>query len=65
MSKQKKMSAERRREIKRMRREHQRKLKRKLGHIVEQVRIGNYQGVKSSPLLWANTELVNRMLKDK
>ena len=59
---QKKMNAERRREIKRMRREHQRKLKRKLWHIVEQIRIGNYKGVKSSPLLRANLGLVRKMM---
>lgn len=61
----KKMQANRRRVSKRMRREHQRKLKRKLGHIVDEIRIGNYQGVRESPLLRANIPLVNEMLKEK
>ena len=53
----------RRRHAKRTAREHQRKLKRKLCHIVDELYYGRYQGVKSSPLLRANKSLVMSMLK--
>lgn len=62
MSKQKKQQAIERNKKRRVKHEQQRKLKRKLGHIVEEIRMGNYQGVKDSPLLKANIGLAKKML---
>ena len=63
MTKQKKQRAIERNKKRRVKQEHQRKLKRKLGHIVGEIRMGNYQGVKDSPLLKANVDLAKKMLK--
>ena len=52
-----------RRYKKRAAHEHQRKLKRKLCHIVEELGLGHYQGVKDSPLLRANKGLAINMLR--
>lgn len=51
------------RQKRRAAREHQRKLKRKLCHIVEELRDGHYEGVRESPLLRANWGLAMKMLK--
>ena len=53
----------RRHHKKRAAREQQRKLKRKLCHIVEELGLGHYQGVKDSPLLRANKGLAINMLR--
>lgn len=62
MKKQKKSLAIERNKKRRVEHEQQRKLKRKLCHIVEQIRKGNFRGVNSSPLLWANWTLAKEML---
>jgi len=54
-----------RRYKKRAAHEHQRKLKRKLCHIVDELYYGRYQGVKSSPLLRVNKQLTMSMLKKR
>lgn len=61
--KQKKRNAIERNKKRKVKHEQQRKLKRKLGHIVEEIRQDNYQGVRTSPLLRANLELVKEMLE--
>ena len=56
---------DKRRRLRQARREHQRKMKRKLCHIVEELRRGNYRGVKNSPLLRANLPYAMKMLTQR
>ena len=48
----------RRRHKKKAEHKHERKLVRKLWHISEKVRVGQYEGVKHSPLLHLNWDRV-------
>lgn len=59
------VKAARNRHAKRERREHQRKLKRKLLKIIDKIGLGYYDGVKDSPLMKANFGFVQSQLKQR
>lgn len=62
---QKKLMAANNRTRKRVKRENQRKLKRKLLRIIDKIGCGYYDGVKDSPLMKANWYFVQRVLKQR
>jgi hypothetical protein len=59
---QKRIQADRRRSLRAQKREHNRKLKRKLVKIIDNIGCGYYTGVRESPLLRANFSYVMRVL---
>jgi hypothetical protein len=61
----KKAMAANNRQLKQLRRKKQRKLKTKLLKIIDKIGMGYYDGVKDSPLMKANWNFVQRVLKQK